>query len=142
VGALNMHNTVARSDGTMTRSSKGSTVINGLIKPDIVAPGNEIVSAKALGSMLVANYPAIHAVGTGEGAYAAHNTRRPQTHSVQTIAHRCVQWLNVPKCPSTTLASRSSQPVPTDDGQSPSADQPATIDCGRTHDDGPFSRYR
>ena len=45
-------------------------LIDGLIKPDIAAPGNKIVSAEALGSSLVTNYPAIHEAGTGEDAYA------------------------------------------------------------------------
>ena len=50
VGALNTHGTVARSDDELTTySSKGPTAIDGLIKPDIAAPGNKIVSAGGAG---------------------------------------------------------------------------------------------
>src|SRR4029077_7836421 len=70
VGALNTHGTVARSDdGLATYSSKGPTVIDGQIKPDIAAPGNKIVSAESLGSSLVSDYPALHTVGSGADAY-------------------------------------------------------------------------
>ena len=47
VGAVNTHDTPARSDDTIaTYSSCGPTAIDGLIKPDIVAPGNKVVSVR------------------------------------------------------------------------------------------------
>ena len=58
VGALNTKGTARRSDDVLaTYSSKGPTLVDGLLKPDIAAPGNKIVSAEALGASLVANYP-------------------------------------------------------------------------------------
>ena len=51
VGALNTKGTVQRSDDVMaTYSSRGPTVIDGLLKPELVAPGNRITSASAPGS--------------------------------------------------------------------------------------------
>jgi subtilisin family serine protease len=59
VGAVNYHDTVARADDTVTNfSSRGPTrssyinssgvrVVDNLLKPDLVAPGNKIVSAAA-----------------------------------------------------------------------------------------------
>ena len=59
VGAVNFHDTVARGDDTVTNfSSRGPTrssyinssgvrVVDNLLKPDLVAPGNKIVSAAA-----------------------------------------------------------------------------------------------
>src|SRR5207244_7840130 len=48
VGAINTMQTNARSDALMTTySSHGPTLVDGLIKPDIVAPGNKIVSLRA-----------------------------------------------------------------------------------------------
>ena len=45
VGAINTHDTPARSDDTVASySSRGPTAIEGLIKPDILAPGNKVVS--------------------------------------------------------------------------------------------------
>ncbi len=58
VGAVNTHNTAARSDDTVaTYSSRGPTAIDGLIKPDIVAPGNKIISATNRSVALFKNYP-------------------------------------------------------------------------------------
>ena len=54
VGALDTHGTAKRSDDTLASwSSKGPTMFDGLIKPDLAAPGNKIVSAEAAGSSLV-----------------------------------------------------------------------------------------
>jgi len=73
VGALNTHGTVARSDDELTTySSRGPTAIDSLIKPDLVAPGNKIVSAEALGSYL-AGYAGVHTAGVGANAYATLN---------------------------------------------------------------------
>ena len=74
VGASNTKGTARRSDDELaTYSSKGPTVIDGLIKPDLVAPGNKIVSAEALGASLIADHPTLHAAGAGADAYMTLN---------------------------------------------------------------------
>ena len=63
VGALNTKGTAAPSDDVMaTYSSRGLTHIDGLLKPELVAPGNRIVAAAAFNSTLVNTLP-----GTGVG---------------------------------------------------------------------------
>jgi len=58
VGAMNTLGTPDRSDDVMTTySSKGPTAIDHIVKPDIVAPGNQVVSLQAPGSTLVTEYP-------------------------------------------------------------------------------------
>ncbi len=74
VGAINTKGTSARSDDELTTySSKGPTIIDGIIKPDVSAPGNKIVSAEALGASIVAEHPSLHAAGAGEDAYMVLN---------------------------------------------------------------------
>src|SRR5205823_2664927 len=59
VGAENTNQTADRVDDTVcTYSSRGPTSIDHLAKPDLVAPGNKIVSACANKSLLDTNYPA------------------------------------------------------------------------------------
>ncbi len=75
VGALNTHGTVVRSDdGVTTYSSRGpvgnpNDSSNWLLKPDLVAPGNAIVSTAAVGSYLWNTYPALRVYGPSGGAY-------------------------------------------------------------------------
>jgi serine protease AprX len=70
VGALNTWNTVSRDDDTITTySSRGPTRYDMGMKPDVVAPGNKIVSLKAAGSYLAATHPALHVAGSGTNAY-------------------------------------------------------------------------
>jgi serine protease AprX len=58
VGAMNTMGTPDRSDDVMTTySSKGPTAIDHVVKPDIVAPGNLVISLQAAGSTLVTEYP-------------------------------------------------------------------------------------
>src|SRR5581483_11130882 len=58
VGAMNTVQTLSSSDDKMTSySSKGPTLFDSVVKPDIVAPGNQIVSIEAGGSQLVSSYP-------------------------------------------------------------------------------------
>ncbi len=75
VGALNTHGTVMRSDDTVaTYSSRGPVgdpddPSTWIIKPDLVAPGNAIVSTGAVGSYLWTNYPEFRVTGASGGDY-------------------------------------------------------------------------
>jgi len=58
VGAMNTVGTIARSDDKITSySSKGPTAIDHIVKPDLVAPGNRIISLRDSGSTLDSMYP-------------------------------------------------------------------------------------
>ncbi len=58
VGAMNSMGTPDRGDDVMTTySSKGPTAIDHVVKPDLVAPGNLVISLQATGSTLVTEYP-------------------------------------------------------------------------------------
>lgn len=58
VGAINTHGTAVRSDDTVaTYSSRGPTYIDQLAKPDLLAPGNQIISVASPGSTLYNTYP-------------------------------------------------------------------------------------
>ena len=71
VGALNTWGTSATSDDTVaTYSSRGPTRYDMLVKPDVVAPGNKIVSLKAAGSYLATTYPGQHVAGSGNNAFS------------------------------------------------------------------------
>jgi len=70
VGAINTKATVSRRDDVMaTYSSRGPTRFEFAVKPDIVAPGNKIVSLEANGSTLVKNNPFLHVAGKPSNAY-------------------------------------------------------------------------
>jgi serine protease AprX len=70
VGALNTWGTVARGDDSVTTySSRGPAPVDFFIKPDVVAPGNKIVSLEAAGSYLATRYPEQHVAGHGRDAY-------------------------------------------------------------------------
>src|SRR5215469_16126048 len=57
VGAMNTKGTPDRSDDVLTSySSKGPTAIDHIVKPDLVAPGNRVVSLQT-GGYLQKNYP-------------------------------------------------------------------------------------
>jgi serine protease AprX len=59
VGAMNTHGTFSTADDTIASySSKGPTLIDHIVKPDLVAPGNGVVSLMAPNSTLAAKYPA------------------------------------------------------------------------------------
>jgi serine protease AprX len=71
VGALNTWQTTKRSDDSVTTySSRGPTRYDLAVKPDLVAPGNKIVSLEAAGSYLATNYSWMHVAGSGTNAYA------------------------------------------------------------------------
>src|SRR5205823_3546528 len=58
VGAMNTLSTPDRSDDVMTTySSKGPTLADHIVKPDLVAPGNRIFSILDSGSTLVTQGP-------------------------------------------------------------------------------------
>lgn len=69
-GATNTWDTIARSDDTVTTySSRGPTKYDLAVKPDVVAPGNKIVSLEAAGSLLAQTYPGERVAGSGSNAY-------------------------------------------------------------------------
>jgi len=58
VGATRTKYTSARVDDAIASySSRGPTLIDHLVKPDLVAPGNRVVSLRATGSTLDTKYP-------------------------------------------------------------------------------------
>lgn len=58
VGAMKTENTNTRTDDLIASySSKGPTQIDHIVKPDLVAPGNQIVSLLAKNATLSLNYP-------------------------------------------------------------------------------------
>ena len=58
VGALDTNQTVTRSDDRVPAySSRGPTWYDGIAKPDLVAPGHNLVSVAAVGSSLYTRYP-------------------------------------------------------------------------------------
>jgi serine protease AprX len=58
VGAMKPMGTDPRNDDLVASySSRGPTTVDGIIKPDIVAPGNETISVLSPGSTLAGEYP-------------------------------------------------------------------------------------
>ncbi len=67
VGALDMHDTVDRSDDTVAPySSRGPAWYSGLAKPDLVAPGHRLVAVGAYGGSLYERYAERRVVGRTE----------------------------------------------------------------------------
>jgi serine protease AprX len=65
VGATRTLGTATRVDDTIASySSKGPTAIDHIVKPDLVAPGNRLVSLRVAGSTMDANYPQYEVVPT------------------------------------------------------------------------------
>jgi serine protease AprX len=71
VGAMNSEGSSSQSAEVMTSyTSKGPTTYDHVVKPDIMAPGNNIVSLAAPGATLEAEYPADLVNGTnGQANY-------------------------------------------------------------------------
>jgi serine protease AprX len=71
VGATRTRNTATRADDAIASySSRGPTLVDHLVKPDLVAPGNRVVSLRATGSTLDAKYPWYQVnPSTGSGKY-------------------------------------------------------------------------
>jgi serine protease AprX len=58
VGAMDDDDTAAREDDILARySSKGPTLVDYVVKPDLVAPGTFIVSLRAMNSWIDLNHP-------------------------------------------------------------------------------------
>jgi len=58
VGAMDDSGTVAREDDVLAGySAKGPTLIDSIVKPDLVAPGSFLVSLRAVGSRLDVGHP-------------------------------------------------------------------------------------
>src|SRR6266550_4974130 len=58
VGAMKTNGTYYTSDDTIASySSKGPTLVDHLVKPDLVAPGNQVISLLAPNSTLALSYP-------------------------------------------------------------------------------------
>jgi serine protease AprX len=71
VGAENTNQTSTPADDTVcTYSSRGPTYIDHLAKPDLVAPGNKIVSLRSAGSSLDTTYPANQVAPSAYGSTA------------------------------------------------------------------------
>src|SRR6185503_2539481 len=67
-GAVNTKGTPFRSDDVMaTYSSRGPTMIDRLLKPDLVAPGNKVRSLLAPNAVIAQEHPEL-VVGTGADA--------------------------------------------------------------------------
>lgn len=59
VGAMKTEETRTRTDDLIASySSKGPTQVDHIVKPDLVAPGNQVVSLRSSGSTLATQYPA------------------------------------------------------------------------------------
>ncbi|MEO8522344.1 MAG: S8 family serine peptidase, partial [Acidobacteriota bacterium] len=70
VGALNTFGTAQRSDDRMaTYSSRGPTAIDGVLKPELAAPGNKITATGSFGSYLATTYPERVVAGQGSHIY-------------------------------------------------------------------------
>ena len=70
VGAVNTNNTVDRRDDQVAPySSRGPTRYDFAVKPDVVAPGNRVVSSEAYGSYISRTYPQWHVAGSGRNSY-------------------------------------------------------------------------
>lgn len=70
VGALDTRGTAVRSDDRIAKfSSRGPTMYDQLIKPDLVAPGRNIIGAEAAGSVIAAESPERHVTGSGRTGY-------------------------------------------------------------------------
>ena len=69
VGATNAWGTAGRDDDTVTTYSSRGPTKDGLAKPDLVAPGNKIISLEAANSYIVNHYPTEHIAGSGNNGY-------------------------------------------------------------------------
>src|SRR3954452_2264111 len=57
VGASNDRTTVSNNDDKVADFSSSGPTVDGVVKPDLVAPGRSVVSSRSPGSTIDANYP-------------------------------------------------------------------------------------
>jgi serine protease AprX len=70
VGATNTKGTASRGDDEIaTYSSRGPTAYDFIVKPDIAAPGNRIISLEGANTYLAQQYSYLHRAGSGTNAY-------------------------------------------------------------------------
>ena len=70
VGAIRTQGTIDRSDDEVAPwSSKGPTLVDHIVKPDLVAPGSKIVSTAAKGATLMSLFPERFIDGPGSRDY-------------------------------------------------------------------------
>src|SRR5262249_50818257 len=68
VGAMKSMGTYSRRDDQIASySSKGPTTFDHVVKPDVVAPGNLVVSTNSKGSTLESEFPANDVSGSSSG---------------------------------------------------------------------------
>ncbi len=67
VGAISTNGTAKRSDDFVTDWSSRGPTIDGILKPELVAPGSRIVSTAAAGSTLWSEHPDWRVAGPGVG---------------------------------------------------------------------------
>ncbi len=72
-----------------TYSSRGPTRYELGLKPDVVAPGNKIVSLEAAGSYLATRYPSQHVAGSGRNGYFADERHQHGRGAWSAAAPRC-----------------------------------------------------
>src|SRR4029079_17251968 len=66
VGAAKSQGTNRRSDDVVASfSSRGPTLVDGVVKPDLVAPGERLVSAASDGNSIVTTYPSLSVLSRG-----------------------------------------------------------------------------
>jgi serine protease AprX len=84
VGAMDDDNTVAREDDVLAwYSSKGPSLVDYVVKPDVVAPGTWIVSLRAAGSYLDTDY---HHLTLKIGDYKADSNNAGSDGAYYTLA--------------------------------------------------------